>query len=111
MASLELVDTPGLSRSHEGSAARLALIREAGCLVLVIDAYGRSDPKADLETFDADLILADMEIVSNRIKRVEDSLRKPLPKQEHETFAARARHAEDRAGSPGTRQAARAKAT
>ena len=39
MASLELVNTPGLSRSHEGSAARLALIREAGCLVQVIDVY------------------------------------------------------------------------
>jgi ribosome-binding ATPase YchF (GTP1/OBG family) len=86
MASLELVDTPGLSRSHEGSAARLALIREAGCLVLVIGAFGRSDPQTDLETFDADLILADMEIVSNRITRVEDSLRKPLPKQEREVL-------------------------
>jgi ribosome-binding ATPase YchF (GTP1/OBG family) len=86
MASLELVDTPGLSRSHEGSAARLALIREAGCLVLVIDAYGRSDPKADLETFDADLMLADMEIVTNRITRVEEALRKPLPRVEHESF-------------------------
>ena len=85
-ASLELVDTPGLSRSHEGSAARLAMIREAGCLVLVIDAYGRSDPKVDLETFDTDLILADMEIVSNRIKRVEESLRKPLPRVEHEVL-------------------------
>ena len=86
MASLELVDTPGLSRSHEGSAARLALIREAGCLVLVIGAFGRNDPKTDLETFDSDLILADMEIVSNRITRVEDSLRKPVPKQERETL-------------------------
>ena len=28
-ASLEIVDTPGLERSHEGSAARLAAIREA----------------------------------------------------------------------------------
>ena len=86
MASLELVDTPGLSRSHEGSAARLALIREAGCLALVVGAYGRNDPKADLETFDADLMLADMEIVSNRITRVADSLRKPVPKQEHENL-------------------------
>ena len=32
-ASLELVDTPGLSRDHEGSAQKLAMIREAGCLV------------------------------------------------------------------------------
>jgi hypothetical protein len=84
MASLELVDTPGLSRSHEGNAARLALIRESGCLVLVVAAYGRSDPMADLRSFDEDLVLADMEIVSGRMKRVEDSLRKPLPKQEHE---------------------------
>ena len=31
LASLELVDTPGLSRAHEGNAARLGLIREVGC--------------------------------------------------------------------------------
>ena len=29
LASIELMDTPGLSRSHEGNAARLALIRES----------------------------------------------------------------------------------
>ena len=84
LASLELVDTPGLSRSHEGNAARLALIRESGCLVLVVAAYDRTDPLADLRTFDEDLVLADMEIVSGRLKRVEDSLRKPLPKLERE---------------------------
>ena len=86
LASLEIVDTPGLSRSHEGSAARLALIREASCLVLVVDAYSRTDPKSDLEAFDADLILADMEIVSNRLTRVAESLRKPVPKQEREAL-------------------------
>ena len=80
MASLELVDTPGLSRTHEGNPARLALIRESGGLVLVVAAFGRSDPMADLRSFDEDLILADMEIISGRIKRVEESLRKPLPK-------------------------------
>ena len=42
--SLELVDTPGLSRTHEGNAARLALIREAGCLVLVVRAFDRQRP-------------------------------------------------------------------
>jgi hypothetical protein len=86
LASLELVDTPGLSRSHEGNAARLALIREAGCLVFVVAAYGKADPMADLRSFDEDLVLADMELVTGRIKRVEDSLRKPLPKQEHENL-------------------------
>ena len=82
LAALELVDTPGLNRSHEGNAARLALIRETGCLVLVVAAFGKSDPVADLRALDEDLVLADMEIVAGRQKRVEDSLRKPLPKQE-----------------------------
>jgi ribosome-binding ATPase YchF (GTP1/OBG family) len=86
LASLELVDTPGLSRTHEGNAARLAVLREAGCLVLVVAAFGRSDPMADLRSFDEDLLLADMEIVTSRMKRVEDSLRKPLPKLEHDSL-------------------------
>lgn len=86
-ASLEIVDTPGLSRSHEGNAQRLALIREAGCLVLVAAAYDGSDPLADLRSFDEDLMLADMEILSGRIARVEESLKKPLPRQEREQLA------------------------
>jgi ribosome-binding ATPase YchF (GTP1/OBG family) len=83
-AALEIVDTPGLSRTHEGNAARLALIREAGCLVLVAAAFGRSDPLADMRSFDEDLLLADMEIVSGRIQRIEDNLKKPLPRPERE---------------------------
>ncbi|MGO8752785.1 MAG: DUF933 domain-containing protein [Thermoguttaceae bacterium] len=84
LASLEIVDTPGLSRTHEGNAARLALIREAGCLVLVVAAFGGLDPAAELQSFVEDLILADMEIVSGRIHRVEEQQKKPLPRQEHE---------------------------
>ena len=42
--ALELVDTPGLSRAHEGNAARLAMIREAGCLVFVVAAFDDTDP-------------------------------------------------------------------
>ncbi len=45
LAALEIVDTPGLSRTHEGSAAKLVMIREAGCLVLVVGAYD-ADPEA-----------------------------------------------------------------
>jgi ribosome-binding ATPase len=83
LAALELVDTPGLSRTHEGNAARLAMIREAGCLVFVVAAFDGTNPLADLRSFDEDLLLADMEIVGNRIHRVEESMRKPLPRPEH----------------------------
>jgi hypothetical protein len=82
IASLELVDTPGMSRTHEGNAARLALIREAGCLVFVVAAFDGADTVADIRSFDEDLLLADMEIVGNRIHRIEESRKKPLPRQE-----------------------------
>ncbi len=84
MAALELVDTPGLSRTHEGNAARLALIREAGCLVCVVAAFRGVDPAADYQSFEEDLMLADMEIVSNRIQRIEETLKKPIPRTEKE---------------------------
>jgi len=83
-ASIEVVDTPGLSRTHEGNAARLALIREAGCLVLVVAGFDGSDPVADMRSFDEDCLLADMEIVSGRVGRIEESLKKALPKAERE---------------------------
>lgn len=84
LASLEIVDTPGLSRTHEGNAARLALIREAGCLVLVAPAFDGSNPAAEFTSFNEDLLLADMEVVSRRLERVQESLKKPLPRAEHE---------------------------
>lgn len=83
-AGLEIVDTPGLSRSHQGNPARLALIREADCLVLVLAAYNDADPWADYRSLEEDFLLADMEIVSGRIHRIEESLKKPLPKTEKE---------------------------
>jgi len=90
-AALEIVDTPGLSRTHEGNAARLALIREAGCLVLVAAAFDGSDPAADVRSFDEDLMLADMEILSGRIGRIDEALKKPLPRAERDQL----RHEEE----------------
>jgi ribosome-binding ATPase YchF (GTP1/OBG family) len=85
-AAIELVDTPGLSRTHEGNAARMAMIREAGCLVFVVAAFDGGTPAADIRSFDEDLILADMEIVGNRIERIEEQLKKPLPRPEHQAL-------------------------
>jgi ribosome-binding ATPase YchF (GTP1/OBG family) len=84
LASLELVDTPGLSRTHEGNATRLAQIREAGCLVLVTAAFGGADPRKDLASFREDLLLADLEIVTGRVERLRDSVKKPRPNRDQE---------------------------
>lgn len=84
IAALELVDTPGLNRAHEGNAARLALIREVGCLVLVVPAFAGFDPVADLASAEEDLLLADIEIVSGRIDRLRESVKKPRPTRDQE---------------------------
>jgi len=85
LASLELVDTPGLVRTHEGNAQRLAVIREAGCLVMVLAAYDRaSNPLADATSLAEDMLLADMEIVSGRIARLRESTKKPRPNRDQE---------------------------
>ncbi|MCO6459221.1 MAG: redox-regulated ATPase YchF [Pirellulaceae bacterium] len=84
LAALEIADTPGLSRSHEGSAQKLALIREAGCLVVVVAAFGGNDPAVDLTGLDDDLLLADLDIVSGRIERLRESVKKPRPNREEQ---------------------------
>jgi ribosome-binding ATPase len=81
-ANLEIVDSPGLSRTHEGSAAKLGQLREAGCLVLVVAAHGGADAVADLQRFEEDLLIADLEIVMGRIERLQDQIKKPRPNRD-----------------------------
>jgi len=83
-AALELVDTPGLSRTHEGNAARLGLLREAGSLILVVAGFGGADPITDLNTFEEDLLFADLQVVTNRIERLQESLKKSKPTRDRE---------------------------
>jgi GTP-binding protein YchF len=83
-ASIEIVDTPGLARTHEGSAQKLAMIREAGALIIVVANFGGADAAADLQNFDDDLLIADLDIVSGRVERLRDSVKKPRPGREKE---------------------------
>ena len=81
-AALEMVDTPRLSRTHEGSAAKLAMIREAGCLVIVLASHEGSDAVADLSNFDDDMLIADVDVVSGRIERLREQITKPRPNRD-----------------------------
>jgi ribosome-binding ATPase YchF (GTP1/OBG family) len=91
-AALELVDTPGLNRTHEGNAARLGLLREAGALVLVVAGFGGADPLVDLTTFEEDLLLADLQVVTGRVERLQEGLKKPKPGKEREQDEAELAH-------------------
>jgi ribosome-binding ATPase YchF (GTP1/OBG family) len=85
-ASLEIVDTPGLARDQHGNPARLAQLREADALVWVIPVFDGSEPDKEIAAFYDDTVIADLEIVLNRIEKVTEQNRRPVPKSEHEKF-------------------------
>lgn len=82
-ARIELFDTPGLGRdSRSNNAQRLGVIREAAALIQVIGVFNDADPEAEISQFDQDLVLADLQVVSNRLERVRKDATKPRPDRE-----------------------------
>lgn len=79
-AKIELFDTPGLSRDQQDlNPQRLGVIREASALVHVVGAFAGVDTKAEIAAFRDDLLLADLQVVSNRVSRLEKDATKPRP--------------------------------
>jgi len=82
-AKMELLDTPGLSRDHnESNNQRMSVVREANALVHVIGVYAGADPLADAARFEEDMMLADMQVLKNRIDRLKASIGKHKPDKE-----------------------------
>ena len=79
-ARIDLFDTPGLSRdSQANNAQRLGIIREATALIQVIGIFAGADPATDLQSFADDLVLADLQAVTNRLERVRKDATRPRP--------------------------------
>jgi hypothetical protein len=79
-ARIELLDTPGLDRKQQSNnAQRLGVIREASAMVHVVGAFAGAEPPADAAAFYDDLILADLQIVSNRVDKLKKDSTKPRP--------------------------------
>ena len=79
-AKIELFDTPGLDRKQqEGNAQRLGVIREATALVHVVGAFSGCDVAADVEAFNDDAILADLQVMSKRVVKLKKDVVKPRP--------------------------------
>lgn len=83
-AQITMVDTPGLSRDHEGAAGKLALIREVGAIVVVVAAFSGASAADDLRTFEEDLLIADLAIVTGRVEKLRESTKKPRPNRDKE---------------------------
>lgn len=82
-AKIELFDTPGLTRGEpQNNPQRLGVIRESMALVQVVGAFLGGDPVAEVDSFVEDMILADLQVVSNRIDRLKKDVTKPVPNRE-----------------------------
>ena len=95
-ANIEFMDVQAAAAAQNRSAAVAALMemREADGLVHVVRFFewpsapphpkGSLDPKRDAADMEAELILADLELVERRIERLEKAVVKPTPEQEHQ---------------------------
>src|SRR6185312_3924562 len=77
------LDTPGLmAGSHADNPQRLALIREGDALLIVLAGFAGGDPAAELANFREEMLFADLQVVTNRVERLEASVKKPRPDRE-----------------------------
>jgi ribosome-binding ATPase YchF (GTP1/OBG family) len=84
-AKLEFLDTPGLlAGERRDNPRRLGIMRDAGGLLVVLNGFSGGNLADELRRFREELLFADMEIVSNRIERLEDQLKKPRPAKQKE---------------------------
>jgi ribosome-binding ATPase YchF (GTP1/OBG family) len=84
-AAIEFLDTPGLMPTERrDNPRRLGIMRDAGGLVVVLNGFSDNDLGDELRRFREELLFADLEIVTNRIGKVEDQLKKPRPAKQKE---------------------------
>jgi ribosome-binding ATPase YchF (GTP1/OBG family) len=84
-ADLEFLDTPGLlPTERRDNPRRLGILREAGGLLVVLNGYSESDWADQLGRFRQELAFADLEVVTARMGRLEDQLKKPRPAKQKE---------------------------
>lgn len=82
---MEIVDTPGLHPTERrDNPRRLAILRDAGGLMVVLNGYAGESLTDELRRFREELLFADLEIITNRIDKVKDLLKKSRPAKQKE---------------------------
>jgi ribosome-binding ATPase YchF (GTP1/OBG family) len=84
-AAIDFLDTPGLMPTERrDNPRRLGILRESSGLVIVLNGFSEGDLAGQLRRFRDELVFADLEIVTNRIGRLDEQLRKPRPAKQRE---------------------------
>lgn len=84
-ATLDFLDTQGvLASERRDNPRRLGVFRVADGLVVVLNGFSEGDPAGQLRRFREEAMFADLEIVTNRISRLEDLLKKARPAKQKE---------------------------
>lgn len=84
-ATIEFLDTPGLMPTERrDNPRRLGILREADGLLIVLTGFGAGNLVDELRRFREELLFADLEIVSNRVEKLQDQGKKPKPAKERE---------------------------
>jgi ribosome-binding ATPase YchF (GTP1/OBG family) len=84
-AEIAFLDTPGLMLAErKDNPRRLAILREANGLVVVLDGFSAANLAEQLAKFREELIFADLEIIMNRVDRLHVQLKKNRPNKEKE---------------------------
>jgi ribosome-binding ATPase YchF (GTP1/OBG family) len=83
--TIEFLDTPGLMfTERRDNPRRLGILRDAGGLLVILNGFAGSDLAAELRQFREELLFADLEVVTNRVERLQDQLKKPRPAKQKE---------------------------
>lgn len=87
--TIEFLDTPGLlATERRDNPRRLGIMREASGLLIVLNGFSGSDLIAEFRQFQEEILFADLEIVTNRVSRLQDLLKKARPAKEREADQA-----------------------
>jgi ribosome-binding ATPase len=84
-AEIAFLDTPGLDvAERRDNPRRLGILRESDGLVVVLNGYAGGNLAAELRQFREEIAFADLEILTNRLSKVEAGMKKPKPAKERE---------------------------
>ncbi len=77
---MELLDTPGVHPTERrDNPRRLAILRDSNGLLIVLNGFSGGNLTDELRRFRDELIFADLEIVTTRIEKLKDQLKKTKP--------------------------------